>query len=1021
MNLSAISISRPVLAIVCSLVLVLFGVVAFMLLGVREYPAVDPPIITVTANYAGASPAVIASQITEPLEQQINGIDGIRVLSSTSSEERSQIRVEFEVGANLEAAANDVRDRVSRSVRLLPPDADPPVVEKSDADSDPIIFLGVQSATRNILEVNDFADRVVRERLQTIPGVSSVRIFGEKKYAMRLWLDPMRLAAYGLTPLDVEHALDQQNVDLPSGRLEGSTVELSLRTRGRLTTPEEFDAMILREENGRQVQLRDVGRAELGPENLRTGVSRDLVPIILIAVLPQPNTNAIAIADELYKRLDGIRRDAPKDYQIDVGYDFTTFVRRSVSEVQDTVLIAFGLVTLIIYLFLRDWRSTLIPVLAIPVSIISTFFLMYMAGFTINVLTLVGIVLAIGLVCDDAIVVLENVYSKVERGATPLEAAIKGSSEIYFAVLSTTVTLAAVFVPVIFLQGLTGRLFREFGAVVVGAVLVSAFVALTLSPMMCRFILRRGAHHSAFHRATEGFFVALGDGYRRSLVAFLRVRWLAFPLLAASAVGIVMLARWLPSELAPMEDRSNIRIAFRTPEGSSFEFTRDQLDRMAIYVADNIPEASRAFAIMGMSGTGANNGVLSLYLKNPDERGRTQDQIFRQITGDLDRFTNVRAFPAQPPTIGDRRAGLPVQYVLQASTLDELVKVLPNFLEAAGADPTLKFVDVDLKLNRPEGSVRIERARAAELGVSVQDIARTMQLAYGGQRFGYFLMNDRQYQVIGQVNRGDRNDPGDLSKLYVRGRSGDMISLANLVAFDETVGPASIYHFNRFTSATISAGLAPGKTIGDGIAALDAIGKKQLPPGIRTSLAGQSRDFADAASSLMFAFVLALVLIYLMLAAQFESFRDPVIILVTVPLSIAGALGTLAITHMTLNVFSQIGLIMLIGLVTKNGILIVEFANQRKHAGLPLMEAVVDAAASRLRPILMTTLATILGITPIALSLGGAAGSRQSLGIAVIGGLMFSTLLTLFVVPAMYSYISRALRREEITVTASND
>jgi len=1013
MNLSAISISRPVLATVCSMVLVLFGVVGFFLLGVREYPAVDPPIITVTANYAGASPAVIASQITEPLEQQINGIDGIRVLSSISSEERSQIRVEFEVGADLEAAANDVRDRVSRAVRLLPKDADPPVVEKSDADSDPIIFLGVQSPTRSILEVNDFADRVVRERLQTIAGVSSVRLYGEKKFAMRLWLDPMRLAAYGLTPLDVERALAAQNVDLPSGRLEGNTVELSLRTRGRLTTADEFDSMILREENGRQVQLRDVGRAELGPENLRSGVARDLVPIILIAVLPQPNTNAIAIADELYQRLEGIRRDAPDDYEIDIGYDFTTFVRRSVNEVEETVLIAFALVTLIIYLFLRDWRSTLIPVLAIPVSIISTFFLMYLAGFTINVLTLVGIVLAIGLVCDDAIVVLENVYSKVERGATPLEAALEGSSEIYFAVLSTTVTLAAVFVPVIFLQGLTGRLFREFGAVVVGAVLVSAFVALTLSPMMCRFILRRGAHHSAFHRATEGFFVALVGGYRSSLAAFLRVRWMAFPLLLASALLIVAIGRTLPSELAPMEDRSNIRVAMRTPEGSSFEFTRDQLDRMAIYVADNLPEVSRAFAIAGMGGSGANTGVLSLYLKNPDERRRSQEQVFRQISGDLDRFTNVRAFPAQPPTIGDRRAGQPVQYVLQASTLDELVKVLPGFLDAAGADPTLKFVDVDLKLNRPEGSIRIDRARAAELGVSVEDIARTLQLAYGGQRFGYFLLNDRQYQVIGQVNRSDRNDPGDLAKLFVRGRDGDMISLDNLVFFDETVGAASIYHFNRFTSATISAGLAPGKTIGDGIAALDAIGKRVLPPGIRTSLAGQSRDFADAASSLVFAFVLALVLIYLMLAAQFESFRDPVIILVTVPLSIAGALATLMITGKTLNVFSEIGLIMLIGLVTKNGILIVEFANQRKHAGLPLLEAVVNAAASRLRPILMTTLATILGILPIALSLGGAAGSRQSLGIAVVGGLLFSTLLTLYVVPAMYSYISRGQPRAQ--------
>jgi multidrug efflux pump len=1012
MNLSEVSIRRPVLATVISLVLVLFGAISFGLLGVREYPAVDPPIVTVTTNYAGANPGVIASQITEPLEQQINGIDGIRVLSSVSSEERSQIRVEFDVAANLEAAANDVRDRVSRAIRQLPPDADPPIVDKADAESEPILFISVQSPARSILEVNDFADRVVRERIQTIPGVSNVRIFGEKRYAMRLWLDPLRLAAHGLTPLDVQSALDAQNVDLPSGRLEGSSVELTLRTAGRLSSEAEFDAMIVKEESGRQILLRDVGWAELGAENLRTGIKSELLPMVGLAVIPQPNTNAIAIADEFYRRLAEIERSAPADFVIDTGYDFTRFVRRSIREVEETIGIAFALVTLVIFLFLRSWRSTLIPVLAIPVSIVATFFVMYLAGFTINVLTLVGIVLAIGLVCDDAIVVLENVYAKVEQGRAPLEAALEGSKEIYFAVISTTVTLAAVFVPILFLEGLTGRLFREFGVVVVGAVLVSALVALTLSPMMCRFLLAPHSEHGAFYRATQDFFERLESGYRSSLDAFLARRRLVLPVLGGAVAVIALCWSQLPSELAPLEDRSNIRVNVRAQEGASFEFTQHQMDQIALHLEDRVPEISRAFSIAapGSGGGAVNTGLFSIYLKDPEERRRSQEQVFQQIARDLEGFTGVRAFPAQPPTIGDRRAGQPVQYVLQATSLEALLEVLPGFLEAAAASPVLRFVDADLKVNRPEGWVRIDRGRAAELGVSVQDVARTLQLAYGGQRFGYFLRDDRQYQVIGQVERGDRNEPGDLASLFVRSRGGAMISLDNLVRLDETIGPAAVYRFNRFTSATISAGLAEGKTVGDGIAALDEITAQRLPPEIRTSLAGQSRDFADAGASLLFAFGLAIALIYLMLAAQFESFRDPVIILVSVPLSIAGALASLWLLGQTLNVFSQIGLIMLIGLVTKNGILIVEFANQRKRSGLALGAAVRDAAAARLRPILMTSAATLFGVLPIALSLGEASGSRQSLGIAVVGGLLFSTGLTLYLVPAVYELISRENR-----------
>ncbi len=1014
MRLSEVSIRRPVLATVFSLVIALFGGVAFFFLGVREYPAVDPPIVSVRATYPGANPSVIAAQITEPLEQSINGVDGIRVLSSTSSEERSQIRIEFNVGADLEAAANDVRDKVSQAIRFLPPDADPPVVEKADADSEPVLFVAVQSPVRSILEVNEFADRVIRERVQTIPGVSTVRIYGEKRYAMRLWLDPLRLAAHGLTAIDVQNALAAQNVDLPSGRLEGSSVEVSLRTAGRLTTPADFEAMILKDENGRQVLLRDVGRAELGPQNLRAGNKSDLVPVIVLAVIPQPNTNAIAISDEFHRRLADIVRTAPSDYIIEVSHDATTYVRRSIREVEETMLVAFVLVAAVIFLFLRDWRSTIIPVVAIPISIISAFFMMFVAGFTINVLTLVALVLAIGLVCDDAIVVLENIYAKVEAGRPPLAAALEGSREIAFAVLSTTVTLAAVFVPIIFLEGLTGRLFREFGVVVVGTVLVSAFVALTLSPMLCRFLLDPRVGHSAFYRATEPFFTALTDGYRRCLLAVLRRRWLVLVVGAATAAAIVATWGALRSELAPFEDRSNLRINLRAPEGASFEYTQHQVDRIALHLRDHYPEIHRALAIAapGSGGGAVNAGLFVIFLTDPNTRARTQEEVFRNLSDDLLAFTGVRSFPAQPPTIGDRRSGQPVQYVLQAPTLEDLVGVLPAFLEAASASPVLRFVDADLKLNRPEGTVAIDRQRAAELGVSVLDVARTLQLAYGGQRLGYFLRGDRQYDVIGQVERDDRNDPGDLAKLYVRAAGGAMVSLDNLVRFEESVGPAAIYRFNRFTSATISAGLTPGYTIGDGVAALDAIAAELLPPEIRTSLAGQSRDFADAGSSLLFAFLLALALIYLMLAAQFESFRDPLIILVTVPLSIAGALATLLFTGQTINVFSQIGMIMLIGLVTKNGILLVEFANQRQDAGLPRFEAAIESAVARLRPILMTTLSTLLGILPIALSLGGAAGSRQSLGIAVVGGLAFSTGLTLFVVPAVYTYVASQRRTE---------
>ncbi len=1011
MTLAEVSIRRPVLAIVMSTVIVLFGLVGFKFLGVREYPAVDPPVVTVTTSYPGASPDVISSQITEPIEQSISGVAGIRVMSSTSRDGQSQIRVEFDLAVPMDAAANDVRDKVSVARRLLPADVDPPVVEKADADSTPIVFMTLQSEQMSIYDVAYVADTVVKERVQTIPGVASVRIFGDKRYAMRLLLDPDRMAAHGVTPSDVQAALARENVDLPAGRLEGESTEMGLRSLSRLSTPDEFNRLTIRNQNGRSITLQDIGRAELSAENLRTGVKRLGVPIVGVALIPQPNTNAIAIADEFYARFEGIKQALPPEIKAEIGYDFTTYVRKSVAEVEETLLIAFILVALIIFAFLRDWRATIIPVLAIPVSIVGAFFIMYVAGFSINILTLVGLVLAIGLVCDDAIVVLENVYAKIERGQSPEQAAIEGSREIYFAVISTTISLGAVFLPIVFLQGLTGRLFREFGAVVAGSVLISAFVALSLSPMMCRYLLKHRERPGWLQRKTEPFFTGMTGGFRRSLAAFMRVRWLVAPILVALFAYTVIGFGGLKQELAPLEDRSNIRVGVRAPETAGYAYTVRALDEIAFWIQDNVPEVSRTYSIAALFGGPVNTGVQNVYLKEPDQRQRSQEQIFQHISKGLSGFTALRLFPAQPPTIGDRFGGQPLQYVIQAPSLDEMLKVLPKFMEEAQRRPELRFIDSDLKVNREEAQVRINREKAAELGVSALDVARTLQLTFGDQRFGYYVQNGKQYQVIGQLDREFRNEPDDLKNVYVRSRDDRLISLDNLVSWDEQVVPSAIYRFDRYISATVSGGLAEGYTLGDGIRVLDEVAQKTLPPSFNTSLAGQARDFADSSSSLAFAFGLALLIVYLVLAAQFESFIDPIIILLSVPMALSGAVLALTLTGSSINVFSQIGIIMLVGLVTKNGILIVEFANQRRDAGLSRLDAVLEAAADRFRPILMTSLATVLGVLPIALSLGAASGSRQSLGIAVVGGLLLATFLSLFLVPALYSFLSPSRRK----------
>ncbi len=1008
-SLSSISIQRPVLASVLSIVILLFGGIGMQSLGIREYPSVENPIVTVSTNYTGANGQVIESQITEPLEEAINGIAGIRSVTSTSREGRSTITVEFNLEIALEDAANDVREKVSQAMRQLPRDVDPPIVTKANADSQPIVFLTISSNKRNLLELTEIAENVFKERFQTINGVSEVRIWGERRYAMRLWIDPDKMAAYGLVPLDVRAALERENVELPSGSVEGANTELTVRTMGQISTADEFNDLIIKESDGKIVRFRDIGFAELGPENLRTVLKRDNVPMVGNAIIPQPGTNYIEIADEVYRRLEQIKKNLPDDIEVLVGFDVTKFIRASIFEVQETIYIAFLLVVFIIFLFLRDWRSTIIPVLAIPISLIGAFFIMYVAGFSINVLTLLGIVLAIGLVVDDAIVVLENIYAKIEDGMPPLQAALKGSREIFFAVVATTVVLAAVFLPVIFLQGLTGRLFREFGIVIAGAVLISAFVALTLTPMLSSRLLKKHEHHSWFYRKTEPFFIWLIEGYRRSLNAFLRWRWMALVIMAISGWMIFSLGGKLPSELAPLEDRGRMRGNITAAEGATFEYMENYMNKLAEVTMENIPERAGIVTVTS-PGFGAsssvNTGNMTIILKDRSERERSQTEILDALMPKLKSLTGARTFVSQEPSIGDRRSGLPVQFVLQAPNFPKLKEVVPKFLEEAQKDSTFSIVDVDLKFNKPELRIEIDRQKAKDLGVSVLDVAQVLQLGLSGQRFGYFLMNGKQYQVIGQIEREKRNEPVNVSSLYVRNTRGELIQLDNIVKLEEQTTPPSIYRYNRFVSATISAGLAKGKTIDAGIEVMEGIADRVLDDSFQTALAGASKDFRESSSSLLFAFTLALILIYLVLAAQFESFRDPFIIMFTVPLALAGAVGSLYLTDQTLNIFSQIGIIMLIGLVAKNGILIVEFANQRKEQGLDRFDAIRDAAVSRFRPILMTSLSTILGVLPIALSLGAGSESRVSMGIAVIGGMVFSTILTLYVIPAIYSYMS---------------
>ena len=1012
MSIADTSLRRPVLATVMSILIIFFGVIGYSFLGVREYPAIDPPTINIRTAYTGANADVVESQITEPLEKAVNSVPGIRTVSSQSALGNSSITVEFDLGADLEQAANDIRDKVSQAQRNLPQDIDaPPVVSKADANSDPIMFIPLQSNTRSVMELSDYAENNLVEKLQTINGVSEVRIFGDKRPAMRLWINPTKLSAYKLTMQDVQAALDRQNVELPSGKIRGDATELTVKASGRLTTEDDFNNMIISQSDGATIRLSDVGEAVLGPENDEFSARRNNVTNVSLALIPQPGANLIEITDEFYRRYEQIKKELPPDIVSEVALDKSRFVRQAITEVTETVGIAVGLVVLIIFLFFRDWIIALRPLIDIPVSLIGTFFIMYLFGFSINVLTLLAVVLATGLVVDDGIVVTENIYKKREAGMDKWTAAREGTREIFFAVISTSVTLAAVFIPVIFLSGFTGRLFREFGIVVAGAVLISAFVSLTLTPVL-NVKLGGNKGHSRFYHATEPFFKGMETGYGRLLKGFLRYRWVSLLILAGCFGMIYHYQKTLKTELAPLEDRSSIRGNIVAPEGTDFDQTEAIISDVSQMIMDSVPEYQMIFGITapGRIGAGsANTGFFSLMLPDPNQRSRSQQQIYDQIVRMTRDYTPARVFPNQEQTISTGFGSslrLPVQFVVQNLNFEKLAKVVPEFLEAARQDSTFANVDVDLKFNKPEVQVTIDRLKAAELGISVLDISQTLQLALSGRRFSYFLMNGKQYQVIGQVDRANRDELLDLASLYVRNSRGEMIQLDNVVRFEETSNPPVIYHYNRYKAATISAALAPGKTLGDGIAAMERISGKLLDDTFETDLAGTSRDFQESSGNTSYAFLLALILIYLILAAQFESFRDPFIIMLTVPLAIAGAYLVLALTHNTLNIFSQIGMIMLIGIVTKNGILIVEFANQKRDAGMDKFEAVYEASKARLRPILMTTLATVLGALPIALALGAAATSRIPLGVVVVGGLLFSLVLTLFVIPGMYLYLS---------------
>jgi multidrug efflux pump len=1004
MRISEICIQRPVLATVLSLVVMLLGLVSYDRLSVREYPKIDEPVVTVTTDYRGASADIIESQVTKPLEDSLAGIEGVEVITSISRAERSQISVRFKLEREPDSAAADVRDRVSRVRNRLPNEVDEPVIAKVEADANPVIWLAFSSDRHSPLEVTDVANRVVKPKLQTLSGAADVRVFGERKFAMRIWLDKQRLAAYQLTPADVEAALRQQNVEVPAGRIESREREFSVVATTDLQTPEEFSAVVLRTVDGYPVRISDVAKVEIGAAAERNSVRFKGLPAVGMGVIKQATANPLELSKALRAELPRIVAELPEGMQVNISYDSSVFIDRSIKSVFTTIGEAILLVLAIIFFFLRNVRATLIPLVTIPVSLVGAFAIMFVLGFTINTLTLLALVLAIGLVVDDAIVVLENIYRHIEDGMPRREAAFKGAKEIGFAVVAMTLTLAAVYAPVAFMTGRTGKLFIEFALTLAGAVLVSGFVALTLSPMMCSVLLKHEDKHGKAFLLIENFLNGLNNAYQRVLTAALQHRWIVFVGFAAVALLCGVLLKTLKSELAPVEDRGVILGIFNGPDGATLDYT-ERYARQLETIYSKVPEIERYFVVSG--NPTVNQGLSFIGLTDWSERDRRSPDIAKELFPKFAAIPGVMAFPVTPPSLGQSPRERPINFVIATSApYEELQQVTQQFMAELAKNPGLTNLDSDLKLNKPELAIDVRRDKAADLGVPIETIGRTLETALGGRQVTRFKRDGEQYDVIVQVSDVDRRSPQDIDDIYVRGRDGSMISLDNLLDTRETIAPRELNHFGQRRAVTITANLAPGYTLGEALTAMDNLAAQTLKPGYAVDYNGQSREFRQSSASLAITFVLALAFIYLVLAAQFESFRDPFIIMLTVPLSMAGALLALWMTDGTLNVYSQIGLVTLVGLITKHGILIVEFANQLQEKGRGLNEAVIEAAVMRLRPILMTTGAMVLGAVPLALATGAGAESRQQIGWVIVGGLSLGTFLTLFVVPAVYSLLA---------------
>jgi multidrug efflux pump len=1017
MFLPELSIRRPVLATVMSLIVVLLGIIAYDRLTVREYPNIDEPVVTVETEFKGASADIVETQVTQILEESLAGIEGIDYMSSISRPEESQITARFRLTRDPDAAANDVRDRVSRVRGRLPDEIEEPIVSKVEADAQPILYMAFSSDRHSPMEVTDFADRFVKDRLQNLTGVADVRIFGERRYSMRIWLDRARLAAYRLTPQDVEDALRRQNIEVPAGRIESQAREFTVVTETDLRTPEQFEAIVLREADGYPVRLGDVGRAALGPQNERVNVRFNGREAVALGVVKQATANPLDVSEAVRAELPAIQEDLPEGLRTDIAYDSSIFIRESIDSVFETIGEAVVLVVLVIFFFLRSLRATLIPLVTIPVSLVGAFALMYAFGFSINTLTLLAMVLAVGLVVDDAIVMLENIHRHVEQGMAPFQAALVGAREIGFAVLAMTITLASVYAPIGFMTGRTGRLFTEFALALAGAVLVSGFVALSLSPMMSSKMLRHVEKHGVLYSTIERGIVLLTRGYCRALAATLQARWLVVLAGLLVAGSSFFLFTTLKSELAPIEDRGTIVGIGIAPEGSTLGFT-DHYAKQIEGLYQQVPEIRQYFVVTGFPVV---SQVISFSrLLDWDERERKQQEVAAELAPRMFGIPGLMAFPVNPPSLGQSPVEKPVQFVIQTSQpYEELQKLVDTLLAEARDYPGMVNLDTDLKLNKPELKVDLDREKVANVGLEVDTVGRTLETMLGGRQVTRFKREGKQYDVIVQVADIDRRDPDDLASIYVRNDDGVMIPMNNIIAVTERVAPKELNHFNKLRSATITATIAPGYTLGDALAYLQDTAARVLPATAQTDLAGQSREFKESATSLYVTFLLALAFIYLVLSAQFESFIDPLIIMLTVPLSITGALIALHLTGGTLNVYSQIGLITLVGLITKHGILIVEFANQLQAKGRGKFEAVIEAAGLRLRPILMTTGAMVLGAVPLAIATGAGAESRSQIGWVIVGGISFGTLFTLFVVPTAYTLLARTRGRPiEVPATA---